>query len=362
MSLPRAFASAFALLILGARPATAGDARWAPGEAHRWYLEHSHELPQLLWALGPESRDVRLLAVQLRLIVSCAAGGEDGLNREVLCTIEDAAVAGRGVEGEAEALDGVLHEMDRVLTGARWRFEVDRAGRLHDADLLDAPQIGVRDTRFHGLVRLLLGSAMAGLEVAPPPGRKATLPTGPGAEWVVDAPAITRFPVPTGTLGSFRLRRQALDADESLVRTVSYGVGAISPGNTRLTMVTRAGDDAWLDRGTGRLVHRQWWVVGRATPSSETTRTRDLAGPVTALSGPFGIGAWRQGGYLARLGGDAPEPQVGDSGVSAWRQGGSTAMLDRAEAPEWSDRFPRPDGALWASPPAPVSTPRSPRS
>ncbi len=332
-------------------PAHADDARWPAGETHRWYLEHTQELPQLLWALGPENADVRLQAVQIRAVVSCAADPSELRSRadqHIVCDFEKVAVAGRGVEGEARQLDIVLNALAARAQSMQWDFELDRDGRIHNPDIVGLDTQNHRDNRFKQLLRLLMASAMAGLEVGPPPGRDRPLPTSPDSVWTQRSPRIVLFPTPTGTSGSFQLRRHTVDADDQLVHTSSWGVGTIAPGATQLTLATYAGDDAWLDKETGRLVHRGWWVVAKPTPSSMVTRTADVAGAAgTSLSGPYGIASWRQGGYLARLDQVDIEPDVGTSGLTGWREGPSTEMLDKADSGHWREQFPRPEDARW---------------
>ncbi len=343
-----ALAALLALSVPGA--AAAADARWEPGEHHRWYLEHTHELPQMLWARGPENADARLAAVQLRAIVSCTADPAPLRPRslqKIHCSFEQAAVAGRGMKREDEQLDIVLHTLAARMATVGWTHQLHRDGRIIDPDMTGLPVANPRDNRFNQVLRRLIDSAMAGLEAGPPAGKRP-MPTGPSEEWHRRSPRIVMFPTPSGTAGSFRLREKAVEADDSLVHTTSWGVGTIAPGATRLIMVTHAGGDAWLERGSGRLVHREWWVHGAATPSATVTRTTDVAGAAgTSLTGPYGIDAWRQGGYLARLDQAEVHPDVGTSGLAGWRSGPSTEILARAQDGSWRAQFPRPADAAW---------------
>jgi hypothetical protein len=349
---PLSTASAAAVLSLLVVPsvASAADARWQPGEQHRWYLDHTHELPQLLWARGPENADARLAAVQIRAIVSCTADEAPVrpiAAQKIHCDFEQVAVAGRGMERESRQLDVVLRTFaDRAHT-IGWTYLLRRDGTVVDPDMTGLPPSSPRDNRTNQMLRRLLDSAMAGMEVGPPEG-KVAVPAGPSEEWARRSPRAVMFPTTAGTAGSFRLRRKALDADDALIHTVSWGIGTIAPATTTLTMVTRAGGDAWLERGTGRLVHRQWWVHGDATPSARVVRSGEIAGSAqTSLTGPYGISAWRQAGYLARLDHVDGEPDVGRSGLEGWREGPSTELLERANDGSWRKHFPRPDDAVW---------------
>lgn len=272
-------------------------APWLPHLEGRYLVTYEVLLPRSVWVndtagvFGFETR-----SWQLRAVLACTetAGKRD--QREVACTVDDAALQAnafqRTPDDDPDQVAAVLAEHEAHLEGATLHTTLTGRGRRVRWSVEGEPQGSGRATATGRLVGLMLERAAVPLFVERP---RESLDVG--GQWIETGPARMAYPIEEGAkpLGTAQLLSQVSALGDRVV-VDSAGEGAmLDPvSNEQLRAVFKARatwsatgavrDQSWsLDATVLDTVtyHHAGWLqrLGSGTAPPELGPTRQVRGP-----------------------------------------------------------------------------------
>lgn len=273
-------------------------------EPGRWVVRSEVDLPAVMWVGAERNTEARLLQWDLEFVLACAPA-EGGRAVEVLCAVEDAAIAGGALPADAGKLAGILEEIDRDLSGATIELRVGPHGHLRGVGMRGLDVTARRSTAMNENLRLMVSRAVAGFD----------LPVGDGVgdAWSQRAGWITQLPAAAGTVAGGRVvherREDGMIGTTGRVLLEPHGKydapptvcqGGVCPAMAELAQLDAVvALQGWFETELravarleeGALVERTWEAVAHPTPSSRMA------------TGSAGY-PYRQSGSLRRLGAD----------------------------------------------------------
>lgn len=250
--------------------------RWDWTQPHRYYLESQVRLPLFMWFKTPFNQQARVTAFEVRVVTSCQPGVPAGRGSlQVWCSLDDVSLAASAMEADEGLLEPIVGELDDLLTGAAVQLVVRPDGRLVGLDLEEVDRRNQRVGLLTENLRLVLSRAFAGLDLE--------LPAADDAAWPQYGAWLMRVPSARGSTGLTEVVHRVTASDGGLLTIASGGRGTIVHEEPASLGVferdvagygvenrydTRMTGTAAFDARTGRLLDREWLVVGVPTASS----------------------------------------------------------------------------------------------
>jgi hypothetical protein len=259
-------------------------------EPHRWLLESEVHLPLPMWLAARQDHEARVLGWKLQLAIDCGAGSEQTRQITLVqCPILAASLSVAPYAPDVGVLDRwILPEVNGTLAHSTVSLGIDGSGHLVSVDLDGPVRNDVRSTAIAENLRLIVGRAVAGLDLPLDASTRA---------WPQYQPSIAALPDARGNSAGVEIVHQAAGTDASLEVT-SAGRGSVilplgpnvSTGAAR--SAARESRDVWslqlASQATfeeGLLVARRWTATGEATASSPSGPDYVQKGTANLLKG-----------------------------------------------------------------------------
>ena len=235
---------------------------WDWTQPHRYAIETSIRLPELIWIGSRYNQQARVDSLQIRLLAQCMPGTRERRKVwEVNCILEEVGFSAEAYPSEVGVVQQIVTDIDERLTGARIQLQMREDGRVVNIDLEDLERRNRRFAWVNENLRLLLSRAFAGLDL-PLPGK------GEADGWLQHQSWIMRAPAQQGSYGTSEITHKVTDVDATSFTITSTGRGMIVPGEGINKFDSRLVSSATFDPKNGRLLDRTWSLVGGPTASS----------------------------------------------------------------------------------------------
>lgn len=266
---------AFSVLLSLATHSSVGNAgtdglAWqtAFDEPVRYFVDSEVHLPQFMWFVADRNRQVRVLAYQTTMVVSCGEAiplGRRGV--EFTCAIEDAAIRAASSRSERNKLGPILQEMTEKMKSGTVQIRLRTTGKLTHLSFEPGRTTGLTNRRTNQMaenLRLILHRAFSGVDLEMP--KKETTEEG---YWIQYDSAILMAPSTAGTRGAAEIihRIDGKSVDQISVHT--SGQGTLTPGDSDLNFYAMNLEaHGTFNVKTGVLEERSWMCAGQPTASS----------------------------------------------------------------------------------------------
>ena len=128
---------------------------------------------------GQTNIDARIVALNLSMDTTCSATAL-GRGWQLKCGVDDIALSGEAMAGEAEKLAQILTEFEDVISKASVQIQVRADGHIKSVDLEGPSKENRRYAYIHEQMRQFMRRAYSPLSVVLPKGGE-----DPGKDWKV---------------------------------------------------------------------------------------------------------------------------------------------------------------------------------
>ena len=257
--------------ILLSSPAQATDGlQWKnpPEGQHRWFIDNEVHLPQFMWFVSDQNKEVRVLAYQTTMVTTCGSGimqSKRAFGME--CVIDKIAIRASSLQADRNRLAPILEEMTSKLTSATVMLRLKSNGKLSTFSFKEADSNKAQNRRInqmHENLRLILLRSFSGMDLELP--KKGTTQE---EYWFQFDNALFMAPSTVGTRGTAEIIHRVASTNGQQVVIHSSGEGTLTPGDDGLNYyTTRLESSAIFDRESGVLIERGWTCAGHPTASS----------------------------------------------------------------------------------------------
>ena len=297
---------------------------WEAAQERIWYLESHTILPQPLWFQAQHNDEARVGRVEVRLIARCHPAAHSGRRQRIDCRLDDVAFSGTALAADTGQLTPVLEEMDALVSGKTVSLEMNADGTMASFDLEGWERSDRRASEQHELIRQLLQSTFAGLDLKLPTTNQ------PGDGWRQRNPRLIAYPDPMagmviGKANHAITQRDAVALEIQTNAQISMALGAsgnIHPDSKVMRLYGDLESMALFNEAEGVLVGRTWMV--HCVEAGQAGTTGVYIEGDTAPEGAVYI----QAGLVRLLDGE-PLPEVGPTGENQF-QGTTIAWAEQA--------------------------------